>query len=510
MCIKKGYSSEQQDLTTDKTPYIIVYTISFWIRRNFMKKLVLIAAAALFLSGAVFAENLSDLESLAAGSCPRGIVIADIDGNRINEVIVANFGAATLIGQENTTEPESSIMVFSGNSRKDIVVGKSPRGLAAGDLDNNGIADFVTSNYGDGTISIVTEKGTKVTTLPAGKYPVGVAIGDVNGDKKNDVAVAVYGENKVVVYLNGEKEEWQKLEAVVPGSPTDLTIGKIGGDTVIVSANYTSGTASVLKIRDGALVNMGDLKAGGGVCKIELADATGDKINDLISANFYDNTVSVLRQNAAGSLDDQVVYKLNGSRPNGMAVADINNDGLADVVTANRDSDTIDILMQKNNVLELALSITVTGDEKKEYGPVEVAVGDINGDGLNDIAFTHMRSNTVRILYQVKLSAASDKQPAFAEEINEANTYNYPNPCVDKTTIRFSLAASADVRIIISDLAGKQVWGKVMPAAETRAGINSTDWNVVNDFGARAANGVYLLNVFAGDKVITKKIAVIK
>lgn len=475
-----------------------------------MKKSLVSAMILLMLSGVTYAGNLSDLESLAAGSYPRGLVIADIDGGKGNDLIVANFGAATLIGQENTLEPVSSIMVFEGKTRKDITAGKSPRGLAAGDLDNNGTADIAATNYGDGTISIVTDKGAKVETLPVGKFPVGVAIGDVNGDKKNDVAVAVYGENKVVVYLNAAADGWQKLEAVVPGSPTDVTIGKIGGDNVIVSANYTAGTASILKVRDGILSKTGDVKTGGGVCKVELADVTGDKVNDLIAANFYDNTISVLRQNAAAALDDQVVYKLNGSRPNGMAAADINNDGLIDVVTANRDSDTIDILIQKNNVLELSLSITVTGDEKQDYGPVEVAAGDINGDGLTDIAFTHMRTNTVRILYQVKVSSADTKQPVFAEAINESNTYNFPNPCKDKTTIRFSLAAPADVRIIISDLGGKQVWGKAIPAAETRTGINNVEWNVVNDFGAAASNGVYLLKVFAGDRAITKKIAVVK
>jgi hypothetical protein len=337
-----------------------------------------------------------------------------------------------------------------------------------------------------------------------------VAIGDVNGDKLNDIAVAVYGENKVVVFLNDKKDGWQRLEAAVPGSPTDVTIGKLGGDMVIVSANYTAGTASILKVRAGALEKISDVKTGGGPCKVDLADVTGDRLNDLVAANFYDNTISVLRQNAAGALDDQVVYKLNGLHPNGMAVADINNDGLADVVTANRDSDTIDILTQKDGVLGLSLTFTVTGSEKKEYGPVEVAIGDINSDGLADIAFTHMSTNTVRILYQVKVSAAGDKQTVFAEEMNNSNTYNYPNPCTDMTTIRFSLAAPVDVRIVISDLAGKQVWGKAIPAAELRAGINSVDWNVVNDFGARAANGTYLLNVYAGSKTITKKIAVAK
>ena len=72
-----------------------------------MKKTTLIVMLVLMLSGLSYAENLSDLESLAAGSYPRGLAIADIFGNRTNELIVANFGAATLIGQENAAEHPS-------------------------------------------------------------------------------------------------------------------------------------------------------------------------------------------------------------------------------------------------------------------------------------------------------------------------------------------------------------------------------------------------------------------
>lgn len=475
-----------------------------------MKKITFIVLSVFMLSGLVFAGSLSDIESLAAGSYPRGIAIADFDGNRSNDLLVANFGEDTLIGQDNNEEPKSSIMIFADNKRSDIQAGRSPRGLAAGDLGGGIHADFVATNYADGTVTIVTQKGAQLTTLKAGKYPVGAAIGDADGDKDNDIAVSVYGENKVVIYMTDGKNEWAPVEIAVPGSPTDVAIGKLGNESAIVSANYTAGTVSVIRVRAGTPEKTNDLKTGGGVCKVDIIDVTGDGVNDIVAANFYDNTISVIKVNAAGAFEDQVVYKLNGLHPNGMAAGDINNDGLADVVTANRDSDTLDILTQKDGVLSLAMSITVTADEKRDYGPVEAAIGDLNNDGLADIAFTHMRSNTVRILYQVNIIGKADTKTEFAEAISESNTYNYPNPCVDRTTIRFSLAAPAEVRIIISDLTGKQVWSKTLSAAETRAGINNVEWNVVNDSGIRAANGVYLLNVFAGDKAITKKIAVAK
>ena len=97
-----------------------------------------------------------------------------------------------------------------------------------------------------------------------------------------------------------------------------------------------------------------------------------------------------------------------------------------------------------------------------------------------------------------------------AEGISESNTYNYPNPCSTQTLIRFSLAAPAEVKMIIYDTNGRPVWSKNLNTGETRRGINHIVWDLKNDLGMDAANGIYMLRVFAEEKVITKKIAVIR
>lgn len=478
-----------------------------------MAKKIVFLMIFLTVFGLLFA-GLSSLNTYTAGSYPRGIAIADINNDGKNEVIVANFGEDTLIGQENDIPPVSSISIFSyksGNLLQQVLPSeKSPRGIATGDIDNDGKIDFVVSNYDDSSISIYTYNNNSYIPqkIVAGKHPVGVTAG-MDGNVPF-IAVAVYSENKVLVFTKGiSKSGWQKSEITIPGSPTDVVAGNLNNTFYIVSANYSDGSISLIKKSPDGFEKEKDIKVGGGVCKVEIADVTGDGNNDIITANFYDNTVSVIEA-VNGILSEPVIYKLNGQRPNGMAVGDINNDGKLDVVVANRDSDTIDILLQNSyGKLELVNTIEVTNDDNKTYGPIEVAIGDINGDGLSDIAFTHMRTNTLRILYQVK-SSDLEKTPTFAEKLSDKNVYNYPNPCSDKTTIRFSLDKSVEVKIIISDAAGNVVWHKILSSAETRPGINSIDWNLVNDSGVSVSNGVYILKVISGDVVINKKIAVVK
>jgi hypothetical protein len=330
-------------------------------------------------------------------------VAADINGDGAKEIIAANFGDGTLIGQDNTKPPASSISIFTRSGKNSftetkVIAGNGPRGLAAGDLNGDGRDEFVVSNYEDGNIMIF-EGGLLTTTLDAGKHPVGVDIGDIDGDGKKDIAVAVYSDNKVVVFLNRGKS-WVKKELTISGSPTDVSIGRLGTDTVILAADYTAGNVSVIKYSADSLVKASDITTGGGTCKVELADVTGDGHPDIVTANFYDNTVSVIPVDAAGNLGQIAVYPTGGKMPNGIAIADVNGDKLNDIITANRDDDTISVLIQKDGKLLPAKVIQVTNDDVKTFGPVEVAAADLNSDGLADIAFTHMRSNTVRVIYQ--------------------------------------------------------------------------------------------------------------
>ena len=453
------------------------------------------------LTCVLFAEF--SIVSVDSGSYPRGIAIADVGFGTGNEVIVANFGAGTLIGQDGSGDTSSSIAIFSGGNKTVSQAGKSPRGVAAGDIDGDGKADYAVTNYDDGTVMIFTGSGTQ--TFEAGRHPVGVAIGDATGDGKNDVAVAVYSESKVVLFTRSMKNSWNKYELVVPGSPTDVTIGTLAGEPVIASANYGAGSVSIIKMDAAGLVKAVDIVSGGGACKVRIADVTGDGSNEIITANFFDNTISVIKKGFIGGFEEPVVYKLEGLRPNGMAVGDVNNDGLNDIVVANRDSDSIDILLQENGVLRLAHTVPASDDEDKTYGPVEAAIGDINNNGLNDIVFTHMRSGTIKVIYQ---KAGISFKDAAAEPLNEANTYNYPNPCEENTFIRFSSDKQQDVKILITDVSGRPVWTRDIPAASVRAGVNTVEWQLVNDMGAKVANGIYLLRVSAGERAVTKKIAV--
>ena len=77
---------------------------------------------------------------------------------------------------------------------------------------------------------------------------------------------------------------------------------------------------------------------------VAVADLNGDGMPDIITANAFDNTVSVLLGNGNGTFQPQQTFAV-GSRPYSVAVADVNGDGKPDIVTTNYGGNSVSVLL---------------------------------------------------------------------------------------------------------------------------------------------------------------------
>jgi 1,4-alpha-glucan branching enzyme len=97
----------------------------------------------------------------------------------------------------------------------------------------------------------------------------------------------------------------------------------------------------------------------------------------------------------------------------------------------------------------------------------------------------------------------------FAEIPNNFKLFqNYPNPFNPKTTIFFHLHTATDVCIEIYNMRGKII--KRLIGAKLSAGEHQRIWNGKTDTGIKAASGIYLYKLKAGDFVETKKMLLLK
>src|SRR5262249_42021870 len=123
---------------------------------------------------------------------------------------------------------------------------------------------------------------------------------------------------------------------------------------------------------------------------VAVADMDGDGNLDLAVANFGDDMVSVFRGDGAGALESVTTYAVGHETDYG-ALA--NFDGHIDIVTANYGDNSISFLAGNGDG-------TFQSREDFAVGqlPTSIAVADMDGDALPDIAVPNYGDDSVTVL----------------------------------------------------------------------------------------------------------------
>ncbi|HJU82651.1 MAG TPA: VCBS repeat-containing protein [Holophagaceae bacterium] len=150
-----------------------------------------------------------------------------------------------------------------------------------------------------------------------------------------------------------------------------------------------------------------------------LADLNGDGRPDFIAASgvygsdgSLDGFLSVRLQNATGGLSLPVVNFATGAGPANLAVGDLNGDGLPDLAVANADSGTVSVFFQSAaapGTFTAGPVLTTSGRR-----PLDVAIGDLDGDGKMDIAVAASGANEALVFYQGATAGAFSASTAVA------------------------------------------------------------------------------------------------
>ena len=125
------------------------------------------------------------------------------------------------------------------------------------------------------------------------------------------------------------------------------------------------------------------LFAGSAPHFVAVGDFNNDGIPDIVSANYGSNTVSILLGVGNGTFGS-AINSTAGSYPISVAVGDFNGDGKLDVAVANNGNNlpggNLAILIGNGDgTLQAPVNYATQGS------PFYVAVADLNGDGLLDV-----------------------------------------------------------------------------------------------------------------------------
>jgi Concanavalin A-like lectin/glucanases superfamily/Ig-like domain CHU_C associated/FG-GAP-like repeat len=335
------------DLNGDGRPDIITAGIS-----NSAVSVLLGQAGGTFTAGGSFAA--------APGGGPFGTALGDLNADGRPDAVIVNtsntIGISVLLGQAGGT--------FGAPTTFPTNVNASAYNVALGDLNADGRLDAVVT-IGNSTLGVFLGQGNGTFGTPtffntgAGISAYGVALGDVNADGRLDAVTSNFGGadgTTVSVLLGaGNGTLGAGTQYPVGSAPAGLQLGDLNGDNRpdLVVANYTSGNVGVLLNQGGTFGTMTTYSTGAANPReVALADFNGDGRLDVAASNVgplsggAGTTVGVLLGAGNGTLGTATTYSVGtNSRPWGVAAADVNGDGKADIVTANRDNNTVSVLL---------------------------------------------------------------------------------------------------------------------------------------------------------------------
>ena len=130
--------------------------------------------------------------------------------------------------------------------------------------------------------------------------------------------------------------------------------------------------------------------------RVAAGDFNGDGIVDLVTADSGADALTILLGGGDGSFTQAAGSPVaTGSDPSWVAISDLNSDGKLDLAVTNYNSSDVTILLGNGDgTFTPALNSPVAVGR----GPLSIAVGDFNGDGIPDLATANAVDNTVTIL----------------------------------------------------------------------------------------------------------------
>jgi hypothetical protein len=294
----------------------------------------------------------------------------------------------------------STMMVgdVNGDGKDDIVVVNQ-----SGCDDGTSSIDVLISN-GDGTFTVGNNYSITGNNL------LGGVLADTTDDGKLDLVVVDQAAPANVWTLlgNGDGTFQTPTSVALSGAVGNgATFTDLNGDGLLDLAEMDGDTnqltiflaTSATTYATGVSYNTSDTVYD--ACSLTAGDLTGDGKDEIVNANCNDNTLTVYVNNGDGTFQTGVYYADALSAPSGttadlypegVAIADVNGDGKADIISSNADGGDATILLGNGDG---TVSVPSIGYATGGFPYQPAIAADFNGDGNIDLVMPNLQFSLV-------------------------------------------------------------------------------------------------------------------
>jgi uncharacterized repeat protein (TIGR01451 family) len=261
------------------------------------------------------------------------------------------------------------------------------------------------------------------TAVATGSWPEAVQVGDVNGDGLADVVLITSHyfdpEHDFKLHVFLQQPDGQLAPPVLypmksaPPGAQSVQIGDMNGDgrQDVVLGNF-NGMEVFLQQPDGTLAPS-VVYATTMARLIRIGDVNNDGRADVVGLDWGSNNVAVFLQTAGGTLAPAVMYSAPHGGWNDLDLGDVNGDGLTDIVVMSGQGSFPNIVVLTQAATG-GFNAPVSHSVASGVLTQGVAVGDVNGDGRDDIVVTYggnKPNSKIGVFYQ---NAAGGLEPVVS------------------------------------------------------------------------------------------------
>ncbi len=339
------------------------------------------------------------------------------------------------------------------------------------DFNGDGLLDFACGNIRGNSVTVFLGDGAggfaSQQSYPTSQGTRGLAVLDLNGDGAPDIVTANRRDGNISKLinrgdgvfhnrLNQDAGTEQETACVAADFNEDGILDVAVGSYAFApgGANHEGEIVVLLGDGDGGLAIFSTVAAGGDSWMLAAGDMNNDGHADIVSANSHQNEFALLLGDGRGRLSQPEPYTV-GEFPLAIDVGDLDGDGDLDVVCSNFGSRNWTIyendgygrfIHPRTIRTSAAGSCAVLHDRDRD--------GDLDMTGIDEI-------DDALVLFENPATPTSTDTPPLPSNFSLAQSY--PNPFsgdaseTNHITIPFSLQLPAKVRVEIYNTRGQSV-----------------------------------------------------